>query len=817
MHLEPPPKSAEASRDEVRPPWVRGLLLAAVALILLTLGSFVVDARGGKPTLFLLYPAAVLLASWYGGLRAGLAATVLAALLGQYFILPPRLDWGGDPSRLALFLVEAVSISIVTARVARSRQHSLASLREGRAALDKLHAVLDGVDDGILVQDTAGRVLYANEGAAAVLGFPSLDALLRTSVADATQHFEVLDEDRRPLAPTEMPGRTALRTGLPVERVLLFRAPGTGEEHWTIVRSKPLYDAQKRPESVITVLSDVTQRRREEVRRGVIARAAQALSSSLDYPETLSRVAWLAVPEFADWAAVDLVEGGRVERLAVAHVDPEKIALAKEIEQRYPDDRITSAAVSQVIHTGRAVLVTDIPDTAFEAAARDPEHLALIRALGLRSYLSVPLLERGSAIGALTFVTAESQRRYGPEDLALATALADRAAVAIEHARLYRETEKARADAERANRSKDEFLAMLGHELRNPLAPILTAVALLRMRGGPTPETAVIERQVKHVVRLVDDLLDISRITRGKVELKLERLDLSDIVARAVEMAMPLIEQRSHRLEVDVPLGMTVRGDAVRLAQVVANLLNNAAKYMEKGGSIGVRADRVGSAVELRVRDKGIGIAPAMLPRVFDMFAQETQAIDRAQGGLGLGLAIVKSLVALHGGEVSAASDGVGAGSEFCVRLPALDGEITSRTSLPTDRFGSRTSQPVRVLVVDDNDDAADLLADVLSALGHDVSKAHDGPSALAMAAQHRPSLALLDIGLPVMDGYELARRLRAMEGLGGIKLVAVTGYGQESDRRRSKDAGFDAHLVKPIDLEALPALVSKLTRPPPS
>jgi len=256
-----------------------------------------------------------------------------------------------------------------------------------------------------------------------------------------------------------------------------------------------------------------------------------------------------------------------------------------------------------------------------------------------------------------------------------------------------------------------------------------------------------------------------------------------------------------------------VRGDAVRLAQVVANLLNNAAKYMEKGGRIGVRATRSGGAIEVRVRDEGIGIAPEMLPRVFEMFTQETQAIDRAQGGLGLGLAIVKSLVALHGGEVSVQSEGVGSGSEFCVRLPALDGEVTAPTSLPPGGLGGRTSSPVRVMVVDDNDDAADLLGEVLTTMGHDVSKAHDGPAALSLAAERRPQLALLDIGLPVMDGYELGRRLRAIEGLGGIKLVAVTGYGQDSDRRRSEEAGFDAHLVKPIELEALSALVSRLTR----
>jgi len=789
------------------------MVVAAASLVLLTLVSLFFDIRGGKPTLFLLYPAAVLLASWYGGLRAGLVTTALAAMLGQYFLVSPRFDWGGDQSQLVVFVVEAVTISVVTSRVARSRQRTVTDLREGRAALDKLHAVLDGVDDGIVVQDVAGQALYANEGAAQILGYPSVEALLRGQRAEGMKRFEVFDENRQPLPPEQMPGRTALRTRTSIERELLFRVASTGEEHWTVVRSKPLYDAKGKPDSVITLLRDVTQRRRDEVRRGFIARAAQELGSSIDYAETLARVAKLAVPDIADWAAVDLLEDGQLVRLAIAHVDPAKIALLEELDRRFPSRPGAPAGASNVIRTGKAEVVPDISAISGDVVVSDPEQQRLILALGLRSYLSVPLSVRGTTIGALSFATSESQRRFGPEDLAIATALAERAVVAIEHARLYRENEVARAEAERANRSKDEFLAMLGHELRNPLAPILTAVALMKMRGGPSKEIAVVERQVKHVVRLVDDLLDISRITRGKIELKLERLDIADVTTRAVEMAMPLIEQRAHHLDVDVPGGLMVRGDAVRLAQVIANLLNNAAKYMEKGGHIGVRAARSGGAIEVRVRDQGIGIAPEMLPRVFEMFTQETQAIDRAQGGLGLGLAIVKSLVVLHGGEVSVQSEGAGSGSEFCVRLPALQGEVTAPTSLPPGGIGVRTSSPVRVLVVDDNDDAADLLAEVLDTMGHEVSKAHDGPEALAVAEERRPEIALLDIGLPVMDGYELARRLRAMDGLGGIKLVAVTGYGQASDRRRSEEAGFDAHLVKPIDLEALSAAVTRLTR----
>jgi signal transduction histidine kinase len=373
---------------------------------------------------------------------------------------------------------------------------------------------------------------------------------------------------------------------------------------------------------------------------------------------------------------------------------------------------------------------------------------------------------------------------------------------------LVRERE-ARDEAEVANRSKDEFLAMLGHELRNPLAPIVTALHLMRLRGDETlhKERTIIERQVNHLVRLVDDLLDISRITRGRIELKRERIELSEILAKAIEMASPLIEQRQHQLEIDIRRqGLALEADAVRMAQVVANLLNNAAKYTEPHGTIAVSAGREGGEIVLRVRDTGIGLSAEMLPRVFDLFVQERQAIDRAQGGLGLGLAIVRTLVELHGGRVEARSEGHGRGSEFTVRLPAA---ADAEDSLPADaphREPDTAPSPgaLRILVVDDNADAAELLAESVRMMGHVAQVAHDGPTGLRIAAQLQPDVALLDIGLPVMDGYELAAHLRALPGLEKVWLIAVTGYDQEANRRHTAAAGFEHHLVKPIQLDRL-------------
>jgi PAS domain S-box-containing protein len=378
---------------------------------------------------------------------------------------------------------------------------------------------------------------------------------------------------------------------------------------------------------------------------------------------------------------------------------------------------------------------------------------------------------------------------------------------------------EARAAADRANRTKDEFLAMLGHELRNPLAPILTALELMRFRGdgGMMRERAVIERQVTHLHRLIDDLLDVSRVTSGKIELKPERVELADVVARAVELVSPAMEGRQQKLTTAVPpRGMAVRGDRTRIVQILSNLLTNASRYGRTGGSIDIRASHEGSHLSLSVADDGRGISPELLPRIFDLFTQAERRPDRAEGGLGLGLAIVRSLVALHGGSVDAVSDGPDKGSTFTVRLPADTSESAAVDEVASSSAGDDLERPTarRILVVDDNRDAADLLADTLNLLGHSVRTAYDGPSALDAARAFAPELALVDIGLPVMDGYEVARRLRRIDGLRHVQIVAVTGYGQNADRTASADAGFDDHLVKPIAADQLTAVVDRLSAP---
>jgi signal transduction histidine kinase len=376
-----------------------------------------------------------------------------------------------------------------------------------------------------------------------------------------------------------------------------------------------------------------------------------------------------------------------------------------------------------------------------------------------------------------------------------------------------------------ADRHKDEFLAMLAHELRNPLAPIHNALQLMQRTSVPDPQFAwsrdVIKRQVTHLTRLVDDLLDVSRITRGKINLTKEVIEVSTLIARTVETVQPLFEEYGHTLAVDVPAGvLAVLGDPTRLTQALGNVLGNAAKYTDRNGRISLIATQRDGEVEIRVRDNGIGIPQELLPAIFNLFTQLDRTSGRPQSGLGIGLALVKRLVEMHGGSVTAHSDGLGRGSEFTIRLPLFIREpdragrplqnLSELEQSMTNLEGTPRTQR-RILVADDNNDALESLATLLQLSGHEVYTAPNGAMALEAAEQHRPEVALLDIGMPKLDGYEVARRIRAQPWGQRITLVALTGWGQDSDRRRSQEAGFDSHLVKPLDLDKLTELLAGL------
>jgi PAS domain S-box-containing protein len=381
--------------------------------------------------------------------------------------------------------------------------------------------------------------------------------------------------------------------------------------------------------------------------------------------------------------------------------------------------------------------------------------------------------------------------------------------------RLERKThEQAEALAD-LHRRKDEFLAMLSHELRNPLAPILNAVQLLRLQrdqsGLQKQASAIIERQLGQLVHLVDDLLEVSRISTGRIHLNREQLDMRAIVECGVETIRPMIEQRRHVLSMHLPPSpVWIHGDSTRLEQVVVNLLHNAAKYTEERGHIWLRLQQEGTEAVLQVRDSGVGIAPDLMPRIFDLFTQAERSLARSQGGLGIGLCLVQRLVEMHGGTV-AASSALGQGSEFVVRLPVVPTAEPRPAAPPTDK-SKPTGPTLRVLVVDDNVDTAESLEMLLRESGHDARTAHDGPAALAAALDYRPNVVLVDIGLPGLDGYEVAKRLRQQPILPNVVLVAMTGYGQDSDRQLAREAGFDHHLVKPARFEHIQKILASVS-----
>jgi PAS domain S-box-containing protein len=581
-----------------------------------------------------------------------------------------------------------------------------------------------------------------------------------------------------------------------------------GRVRWLEGRGRVRHDADGRPLSMAGVSLDITRRKQGERDLQFLANAAAELAGAGDLQATLDRLAQLAVPHFADWCAIDLLqEDGTLRRVAAAHVDPDKTRMAHELHRRWPPDPDSPAGTWAVQRSGRGLLVEEITAGMLQAGTADPQLIELLRTLGLRSYIGAPLNARGRTLGVLTFVTAESGRRYAPDDLAMAEDLARRAAVAIDNARL-------RAELEEANRAKDVFLATLAHELRNPLAPIWNGLSIIKRAGGDAQRIeqvgGIIERQVGQLSRLVDDLLDVSRISRGKIELKQEPVSLVQVVGAAVEMSRPHIEAARHALSITFPdEPAELLGDAARLAQVFSNLLNNAAKYTRHGGHITVAVEVEGDELRVRVRDNGTGIAPEMLGKVFGLFTQVQHPSERHQGGLGIGLSLVDGLVRLHGGRVQAHSEGVDRGSEFVVHLPRLQ-RTRPAAALPPPAAGAPAPGGRRILVVDDNEDAASTLAELLDMAGHAVEVAHDGRSAVERTGQFRPDVVLLDIGLPDISGYEVARRIR---GLGGVRqplLVALTGWGQAQDKQAAAQAGFDLHWTKPVDPARLQELSAR-------
>jgi PAS domain S-box-containing protein len=666
-----------------------------------------------------------------------------------------------------------------------------------RRAEEHFAQVVAGVRDyAIISTDLDGVIVSWNQGAEWLYGYTAAEVVGRPlSVLAPPDHTDEIPEMME-----------RIRRGDRIHHLETVRMRKDGRRLDVSLAVSPVANAEGRIVGASKIARDIAERKRTEADLRFLAEASKLLAELLDVPSTLQKVAGLAVPHFADWCAVDLLgPDGSLRRLAVAHADPAKVELAREWQRRYPPDPGATVGAWNVLRTGRPELMAEIPDALLAQPGWDEERRRILRELGLKSYMGVPLAARGRVLGVLTFIAAESGRRYDTADLRLAEDLAHRAAIAVENARLYSELKE-------ADRRKDEFLAMLSHELRNPLAPIRNALHIMTMPGAnhDAVESArqMTERQVKHLSRLVDDLLGVSRIMRGKIELRREPVDLAAVIGAAVETAHPALDAQGQELIVSFPPEpLLLEADATRLTQVVANLLNNAAKFSDQSGHIWLSAERQGADAVVRVRDEGVGIRADLLPHVFDLFVQEDHSLERTRGGLGIGLTVARKLVELHGGTIAARSGGPGKGSEFVVRLPVRPASAGQPTP-PAVGPPARADAARRVLVVDDIVDVAESTGMLLRLGGHEVRLAHNGPEALQAAAEFRPDVVVLDIGLPGMSGYEVARRLRQRPEFLQTLLIAVTGYGQEEDRRRTEEAGFDRHLTKPVNPTALEAML---------
>ncbi len=599
-----------------------------------------------------------------------------------------------------------------------------------------------------------------------------------------------------------------------VAQVLERISRGERIEHFETVRRRkdgtrvdvsltisPIVNEEGKVVGVSKIARDISFTKRNQKMLHFLADVSKVMGELLDVNSTLQKVASLSVPQVADWCAIHMLDGcEHAQLVAVAHAQPDQVDIAEHLYREYPPPEDAQYGFRKVMRTGKSELVSQVTDEMLQAAAQSPEHLEVLRKLGLRSLICVPLKTKQSVFGAISFASAESERAYDAADLAMAEDVAHRATIAIENARLYQKVRD-------ADRRKDEFLAMLSHELRNPLAPIRSGLEILSMDPGNHEDAVqLMQEQLEHVVRLVDDLLDVSRIMQGKIELRQVPCEISMLVQRSLEAVRPQIEARQQHLKISVPeepIGLSA--DPVRLIQILENLLSNASKYTDKGGHIELSAEKQGPEVVLTVSDSGVGIDPELLPLVFELFTQSNRSLDRAQGGLGIGLTLVQRLVEMHGGTVEAHSEGAGKGSQFIVRLPvAVVDQPVAELPNQVPESPSR-----RILVVDDNIGAARLLTLLLTKLGdHQVDNAHDGHTALEMAQANLYDIVLLDIGLPGMDGYEVGHRLRQQPETRDVLLVALTGYGRKEDRQKSKEAGFDEHLVKPPSLEQIKAIL---------
>jgi PAS domain S-box-containing protein len=735
---------------------------------------------------------------------------------GLFFGHPEPGVFTERAARIIEGLAAQAAVALDNARLfeaaARERQ-------KAQASEERYRFLAESIPQIVWTSDAAGRPDYYNRR------WYEYTGVAPGEVADLGSSGVIHPED---LALANERWAEAAAAGATFESELRIRGGPEGGYRWHLARAVPLRDAEGRIVKWFGTSTDIDDRKRAEESQRFLAEAGEVLVSSLDYEATLARLARLVVPRLADWCSIDmLTEERQLRRLAVEHSDPAKVRLARELERRYPPSLSDAEGVAKVLRTGEPEIYPNVPEELLALVARDSEHLKILRGLGLRSALVVPLAAQGRTMGAITLVSSESGRHYSRADLPFVEDLAHRAALAIENARLFRE-------AQEVNRLKDEFLATLSHELRTPLTAVLGWTRLLGT-GQLDPETAkramdTIERNAQSQVQLIDDILDVSRIIRGKLRLNVRPVELAPVIESAVDSVRPAAEAKGIRLQVvlDRQAG-PVSGDPDRLQQVVWNLLSNAIKFTPKEGRVQVLLARADSQLEVTVSDTGQGIAPEFIPYVFDRFRQADPTTTRTHGGLGLGLAIARHLVELHGGTVRAESGGEGRGATFRVLLPLLamqpaEPPAAERLPGPTAAAGPAPGNGfhlecppelsgLRVLVVEDDADSRELLIAVLRQCGAEVLAVPRSAEALGALDTWRPDVLISDIEMPDEDGYTFIRkvRARAAERGGQIPAAALTAYARSEDRMRALAAGFQIHVPKPVEPAELVTVVASL------
>ena len=736
----------------VRSPW-GGMALALVAVAAASALRWLLDPWMGDTLPLVTLFGAVAAAVWFGGFLPAALVAGIGYVVCSYLFLVPRGRLGLDQLDNVVGLVAYLFTCTLIILFGEAMRRAQAVTAEGR---EVLRVTLGSIGDAVITTDTGGGITYMNEVAESLTGWNLAEA----RALPLEQVFRIVNESTR--EPVESPASRALRDGVIVglaNHTVLIRKDGS--ECPIDDSAAPIRDALQRVSGCVLIFRDVSAQRRVERDRAEQLQTARLLAAIVESSDD-AIISKSLDGTIRTWNAGAERVFGHSAAQAIGHhisliIPPDRLAEEDDIIRRLKSgERIDHFETERVAADGRRLLVS----------------------------LSISPIrdEQGHVVGASKVARDVTRLRQTEAEL---RRLADNLA--------------------EADRRKDEFLATLAHELRNPLAPLSNALAVMKRAGADAQVMQrardTMERQLAHLVRLVDDLLDLNRISHNRLGLRLQPVELASVVQQAVEASRPLAEAAGHTLRVQLPdEPVHLNADTVRLAQVFGNLLNNSCKYTRPGGTIDVTARCEGASVRVSVKDNGIGIPRGQLERIFEMFAQVERADHATQGGLGIGLTLVKRLLQMHGGSIEAHSAGEGQGSEFVVRLPTVDAPVHV---VPPPEV-ARTPSARRVLVVDDNADSAESLALLLEMSGHRVFTAHDGEAAIHAAEAHRPDVVLLDIGLPKVNGHDVCRYIRAQPWGRDITLVALTGWGQETDRRRSHEAGFDGHLVKPVEPRAL-------------